>query len=515
MKITWKIAFGFSVMIILILVGSIYSITEVNNIYDSQEIILSSTDSLYSASLKEKKVVAAQIMTQKLLGRVQEEMSALLLYMDDKHLEERSRLLLRLEELHNNILAIGQTLQKSVWSDDGKAQVQKILEKQIILYNAILKVIAVSDNDKYPVKITNQKLIEFQAKLYSLNREIILFRNFVDDEVQRQSKNQAKSFKDVRSRVSSSMSSISAISKTSIISAAISILIALIVAVYTYLKLYDYSFKLEQLVDEKTREFKKALSYLKKSQEQLVQSEKMAFLGQLVAGIAHEINTPIGIGVTAASHFLEMTRDMVLSFNNKTARKENLEKYFEKATQESLLILKNLRQTSALIKSFKMVSSDQASEERRKFKIKSYLEDIIFSLRPRLKKTSHNVIINCVDDIELDSFPGAFSQVITNLIMNSLIHAYDEDEQGNITINISNTDNLVTLEYSDDGKGIAQENLKKIYDPFFTTVRSTGGTGLGLHIVYNIVNLTLNGAIECDSVEGQGTTFNITIPIKV
>lgn len=259
----------------------------------------------------------------------------------------------------------------------------------------------------------------------------------------------------------------------------------------------------------------KAFDDLKQSQEQLVQAEKEASLGQMVAGVAHEINTPVGIGVTAASHLVHLTDDIIASFENRTARKDDMEKYFAGAKQDGELILKNLYRTSELVKSFKMVSADQTSGEKRKFKVKSYLEDIVLSLRPRLQKTSHKVTINCDENLEMDSYPGAFGQVITNLLINSLTHAYDDDEEGTIKMDVTTDSDGALLTYSDDGRGISEENLKKVFDPFFTTNRGGGGTGLGLNIVSNIVNQTLKGRITCESKPGSGATFLINFPLKV
>ena len=282
--------------------------------------------------------------------------------------------------------------------------------------------------------------------------------------------------------------------------------------------LENYSKNLEGKVERRTRELTKANKELKQSQEQLVQSEKMASLGQLVAGIAHEINTPIGVGVTTSTHFLEMTRNIMSSFENNKMTRSALNEYFITANQSCELIFKNLKRTSELIKSFKMVSADQASHEKRRFNIKAYLHDIIASLSPELKKTKLEVLVNCDDFLEIDSYPGAFAQIFTNFIINSFNHAYDEKVKiGTIKIEVFlvSKGNIVMIKYSDNGKGISEKNMKKIFDPFFTTNRSNGGTGLGLHVVYNIVTQTLNGVISCDSVINKGTTFNVEIPINI
>jgi signal transduction histidine kinase len=272
--------------------------------------------------------------------------------------------------------------------------------------------------------------------------------------------------------------------------------------------------QLEQKVIERTAELKLTNKQLKQNQEKLVQSEKMASLGQLVAGVAHEINTPIGIALTSSSHLVSLTNKIKISIENNTIKKSDFEKYLSDSVQGNDLIMRNLKRTADLINSFKMVSADQTSQEIRRFNLKSYIEDILISLRPQLKKTLHVITIQCSEDIELESNPGALGQIITNLIMNSLIHGYDEkSDKGNIIISCVKINNIILLKYSDDGKGIPEENIHKIFDPFFTTRRGSGGTGLGLHIVFNIVNQNLKGTIKCESQVGHGSTFFIELPI--
>jgi signal transduction histidine kinase len=189
-----------------------------------------------------------------------------------------------------------------------------------------------------------------------------------------------------------------------------------------------------------------------------------------------------------------------------------MESYFSSATEDSDIILKNLLRASAMIKSFKMVSGDQTSQQRRRFKLKEYIEDIIMSLRPTLKKTSHEIRIHCDEDMELDNYPGAFAQIITNLIMNSIIHAFDKDFNGKIDIDVIENHKNIVIKFHDNGKGIASGTMSRIFDPFFTTNRKGGNSGLGLNIVFNIVQKTLKGDVGCESVEGEGTSFIITIP---
>lgn len=257
-----------------------------------------------------------------------------------------------------------------------------------------------------------------------------------------------------------------------------------------------------------------ALDDLKKTQSKLIESEKIASLGNLVAGIAHEINTPIGVGVTISTFLQEITGEIRKSFKNKTMTKSELDTYLKKTDEASQQIFRNLLRTAELIKSFKMISADQTSHEKRVFNIKSYLDDILSSLKPKFKNTKLNVHVNCDKYLNFNSYPGAFAQIITNLLINALDHAYDNEKKGDITLNISSNTNTLTLEFSDDGKGISKEDLNKIFDPFFTTRRMDGGTGLGLNIVHNIVHKTFNGEIRCLSEEGKGATFVIVMPFQ-
>ena len=251
---------------------------------------------------------------------------------------------------------------------------------------------------------------------------------------------------------------------------------------------------------------------LKRTQAQLVQSEKMAALGRLVAGVAHEINTPIGVGITAASHITDETKKIIDLYNDNQMKREDLENYLEIMWDTSDMILKNLDNASELISNFKQVAVDRTDNKRRKFKLKEYLKDILVSLKPKLKNTKHKVKIHGPDDLEVDTFPGVISQIITNLTVNSLRHAFEEKEQGTIKINVIEEDKVIKLLYSDNGRGMAPEEQEKIFDPFYTTKRGQGGTGLGLNLVYNLVTSTLNGKIECKSALGEGTTFIILFP---
>lgn len=262
------------------------------------------------------------------------------------------------------------------------------------------------------------------------------------------------------------------------------------------------------------KELQYALENLQQTQAQLVHAEKMASLGSLVAGIAHEINTPVGVGVTATSHLQEVTKEFAALYASGDLKRRDLTNYLEDSEEALSIIFSNLERASQLIRSFKQVSADQSSEARRIFNIKQYLNEILLSLQPKIKRTRHKIILKCNESLQIDSFPGAFGQIITNLIMNSLIHAYDPDQEGTLTIAIFQEVETIFLIYSDDGKGMSNEVVAQIFNPFFTTKRGMGGTGLGLYILYNLVKKQFNGTIECESELGKGTKFIIGIPVE-
>lgn len=277
---------------------------------------------------------------------------------------------------------------------------------------------------------------------------------------------------------------------------------------------------LEERVEQRTSELARAnedlqtaLESLRQAQGQLVMSEKLAALGGLVAGVAHEINTPVGVALSATSTMAEKNRILSELFTTAEMKRSDLTEYLESTREGVEMSLLNLNRASDLIRSFKMVAADQVSESRRSFNVREYVGQVLLSLRPKLKKTAHRVEVECDEDMVVESYPGAFSQILTNFIVNSLTHAYKEGQSGLIRIEIEKIEGALTLTYSDDGCGIAQEMQGRIFEPFFTTARAKGSTGLGLHIVFNIVTGTLGGTVTCCSAPGQGTTFQVRIPV--
>lgn len=175
----------------------------------------------------------------------------------------------------------------------------------------------------------------------------------------------------------------------------------------------------------------------------------------------------------------------------------------------------NLIRASDLVASFKQVSADQSHDEMRPFELREYLQETVYTLKPNLKRYQVAVLIECPKGIVLNSFPGAYSQVMTNLIMNSLYHAYDKDDKGTININVQQMGDDIRITFTDDGRGMDDETKKRVFEPFFTTKRGKGGTGLGMHIIYNLITHKLQGSIEVESTIGQGTCFTMSLPINL
>ncbi len=258
----------------------------------------------------------------------------------------------------------------------------------------------------------------------------------------------------------------------------------------------------------------RALGELKATQASLIQAEKMASLGQLVAGVAHEVNTPIGITITGASQLQSLIEELSQQHAANTLKKSDFQRFLGDGLEMANLILANSTRAANLVQSFKLVAVDQSSDERRSFFLKEYIEELLRSLHPTYKtRAGLTIVLDCPADIELDGYPGALSQVLTNLIMNALTHAFAPEQPGLITITALLLDHeTVELSVVDDGNGIPSGVLPKIFDPFFTTRRGSGGSGLGLHIVYNLVTSRLHGSIAVSSIPDKGTSFTLRFP---
>lgn len=255
------------------------------------------------------------------------------------------------------------------------------------------------------------------------------------------------------------------------------------------------------------------LDRLKRTQQLLLHAEKMAALGSLVAGISHEISTPIGISVTGISYVEKELGAICAKLDAGTLSRGEFNEFVRDSAEMIRTTAKNLERADLLIRSFKQISVDQTSEEMRRFRVREYLEELLLSLNPLLKSGRYQVEVQCPEDLEITSYPGVLAQVLTNFITNSIRHGYAPGEGGHIGIQMDRFGALYTLNYRDDGQGMTPEVLERIYEPFFTTKRGAeGGTGLGLHLVYNIVTQKLGGEIKCFSEPGKGVSFVVTFP---
>jgi signal transduction histidine kinase len=279
---------------------------------------------------------------------------------------------------------------------------------------------------------------------------------------------------------------------------------------------------LEEKVKQRTNALKEAnseliqtLEKLHQFQRQMVQNEKMASLGDMVAGVAHEVNTPIGLGVTASTMMLDRLSDMRKAFEDKTLKASSLSKFIAEGEENLNIIYRNLNRAAELISSFKQVAVDQSSENNRVFSFAKLMDEILMSMRPKLKKVKHQINVNCADNLVVESKAGPINQIIINLVMNSIIHGFEDMDNGQIDITIEAIgDTKVSIEFKDNGKGIPEHLRKRIFDPFVTTKRGQGGSGLGMHLVYNLVTQALNGSISIVSEEGKGVQFIILFPVK-
>lgn len=285
-------------------------------------------------------------------------------------------------------------------------------------------------------------------------------------------------------------------------------------------ELSDLNASLEKRVIDRTEalrvtndELSNTVETLRRAQAELVRNEKMAALGSLVAGIAHELNTPIGNCITVASTLDEQIAEFVESLQS-GLRRSVLDNFTGSARLAADILLKNLRRASELVVSFKQVAIDQTSSQRREFALEEVVAEILLTLQPAIRRTPYVVDYVVPPEIVCDSYPGPLGQVISNLINNALLHGYDDRSEGSVSISARVlSDTHFELTVADDGCGIPHAYQSRIYDPFFTTKLGKGGSGLGLNIVYNLVTGVLGGEIAVDSTPGKGTRFSIVAPM--
>lgn len=283
----------------------------------------------------------------------------------------------------------------------------------------------------------------------------------------------------------------------------------------------ELNIQLEQRVRQRTinleeanQELGEALASLKNMQGELLRSEKMAALGSLVAGVAHELNTPIGNSVTVASTLQENADFMLGEIRSGKPRRALLDQSMEASAKGAEILVRNLQRAAELVSSFKQVAVDQSSNHRRRFDLRQVLEEMVTTLEPMYKKTPYTLEMDLAPDIVLESYPGPLGQIITNFVTNALAHAFEGRDHGTMMLSTRVLDSgLAEITFSDDGIGIEQEHIARVFDPFFTTKLGQGGSGLGMHIVYNLVTGVLGGKISLDSQPGLGAKLTMILPM--
>ncbi|ACA19891.1 integral membrane sensor signal transduction histidine kinase [Methylobacterium sp. 4-46] len=255
-----------------------------------------------------------------------------------------------------------------------------------------------------------------------------------------------------------------------------------------------------------------ALTTLRQTQDDLVRSEKLASLGQLVAGVSHEISTPLGIALTTSTQVQVDSASFEALVNENRLSRSRLTQYASRMREGAQLVTTNLMRASDLLYSFKQVASDQVLEERRVIDLGAWTEDLLKSLRALARPGRHELAVDCPGDLSLDTYPGILAQVLTNAVKNAIDHGSREDHILRATIKARAEGMQVAIEIIDNGAGIEPQYLDRVFDPFFTTARASGGTGLGLHIIHNLVVHRLHGSVEIQSAVGQGTRLKLKIP---
>ncbi|SHO55965.1 sensor histidine kinase [Vibrio quintilis] len=280
----------------------------------------------------------------------------------------------------------------------------------------------------------------------------------------------------------------------------------------TRLELEDLNKNLEKTVEERTKDLEQSLQQLKRTQNQLIESEKLAALGGLVAGVAHEVNTPLGISTTAASMVAEVITELNHAFESQTLTSTQFADLMHKMETSSALLESNLNRASKLIKDFKQTAVDQVSESRNSFNISQVLNSLLSSLHPETRKIPVHPAISGDTSLEMNSLPGVLTQVISNLVLNSVNHAFEDCKQPEVHISFYEEKENIIFIYTDNGSGIPKELHQRIFEPFFTTKRGKGGSGLGLNLVFNLIRQKLKGHLDFKSEPGQGVHYTLTIP---
>lgn len=272
--------------------------------------------------------------------------------------------------------------------------------------------------------------------------------------------------------------------------------------------------ELEDRVTARTEQLEEALEQQKEIQSQLIETEKMASLGTLVAGVAHEINTPVGVALTGATHLKESTQNLHKKQQAGKLQRSDFDHYMESSTQMCDIIESNIRRAATLIANFKMVAVDKSHEEEREVKLADYIDSVLDSLHPNFRKYQVAVETQVAPEVSACCDPGALAHILTNTIMNSFIHGFegDDKEDKKISIECQEMNDSIKLVVTDNGKGMKKETLQRVFEPFYTTRRGDGGSGLGMHIIYNLVTHKLEGQVKIESQPGTGTKVKISFP---
>jgi signal transduction histidine kinase len=262
--------------------------------------------------------------------------------------------------------------------------------------------------------------------------------------------------------------------------------------------------------EERIRQLNASLE--QRMQEEVTRSEARATLGTLIASVSHEMGTPMGNSLMTASTLADQAKHFQAQLDAGTLRRSSLTEFITQVREGNALLMRNLERAVALLKNFRQVAADQASEQRRAFDLRQVLGEVLHTLAPSLKREAHTVLLDVPEGIAMDSYPGPLGQVVINLINNAYLHAFEGLDRGTVRLQANATDSEVTLVCQDNGRGIAPETLDKMFLPFFSTRIGSGGTGLGMSIVDNLVKSTLGGSLSVASVQGEGTTITLTLP---
>ena len=276
--------------------------------------------------------------------------------------------------------------------------------------------------------------------------------------------------------------------------------------------LKQYSDALESKVAERTLALSQSVEQLQQAQSQLIESEKLAALGGLVAGVAHEVNTPLGIAVTATSVLSETLDSLRQQFTAQTLTSQQFSDLLAQASDSTQMLVNNLQRAARLVRDFKQTAVDQVSEARSQFQVEQVLRALIASLHPETRKVPVEPLLECPSGLQMNSLPGVLTQVLANLILNSVRHAFADQAAPLIEIRLQEQGEQVLLDYRGNGCGVPESLRERIFEPFFTTKRGSGGSGLGLNIVYNLVTRKLGGKLEFSSQPGQGVHFRLSLP---